>query len=222
MVEKLSSAEFEAFWGHDFNDNCRVLPFPNGSTSNQELFRLRGGKSVVIKPSGMQSDLLAWQDRERGRAVTRLNEFLDSTEQSEPIDVFKKGHNFKLADWPKGTMLRYNVDRAGRDSEVRNESHLGVIGQAKTIVGGFADILIVMSSEAVAGPSFMVPLVRLDPAAAFRMQGTVLGEVTHIRYSGQGSQRDILLRYNSIEVWKLGTAVREQVRTAGFKPKKAR
>ncbi len=210
-TEKLSPAEFEAFWkGHNFDDNCPARP------SRIQPARPGYGTRTVVRR--IPNELLAWEKRESTRAVTSLRDFLDSLTQTEPVDVIKEGV-FKLAEWEKGTILRFRADRASRDSGIETELRFFIIGQAKTTVGGFVDTLIVLPSETV---PFMASLVGLDPSAAFGLQGAVIGKVHHMRFAGQDSQNDRLLRLNSVEIWQRGTAVREQVKAAGFKPKKVR
>ncbi len=217
-IERLNSAEFEAFWGHTFDDKCPARPYRGRSANDGRS--ARAARRDLLRGPQIESDLLAWEDRERARAVARLTEFLDSTEQGEPIDVFRKGQTFKLADWPKGTILRYKGDWAKRDSE-GSEFRFAAIAQAKTNVGGLVDCLIVLLASEGELDISLNSLVRLDPANVY-LQSVVLGEATHRRYISPGSQYDQLLRYNLIEVWQLGNGVREQVRVAGFKPKKAR
>ncbi len=229
MVEALNlgSISPEALretFGHTFDDVCPVDSYvqpPKSFRYAQEL-KVRSAREVnraILRSLTRSTELSTWQNRERARALSRLSEFFDSAPGSEPIRVYGNGETFRMSDWPRGTVIRYEMDSVEKDLEARNVSHFAIIAQAKTNVGGYTDCLVY--APATIGLS-SVELLEGVPPNHYR-QSAVLGEAMHQRFSGPGgAASERVFRYNLIEVWQIGAGVREQVGGRGFRPKKQR
>ncbi len=217
MIERLGPEQFSQRWaGHSFDDKCPSRPYKYNSV-NRSAREYRRGMFKAVKMAGDAS--YSWGNRERAKAYTALEKFFQtSSAEHWPIQVFGEGEVFGLGNFPKGTIVRYEIDIIDRNSEFINKSGFGIIGQAKTNVGGYLDVLIEAPDELV--PSQLKGLDNVSPNEYRR--GAVVGEVVHEKYPGPYSSYDNMFRYSLIEVWQLGQAVREQVKIPGFKPKKAK
>ncbi len=215
----INSEALRANFGHAFDDGCPAVPYPYAQPPTRNLSS-REARRVLFRKLRIPSELSAWQDRERARALSRLAEFFQTAPGTQPIQVFKRGETFKLSDFSKGTVIRYESDSVEKDLKEEDLSRFAIIAQAKTNVGGYVDCLVRAPTERV--PSAEEPLAGVPPN--LYMQSLVVGEVFHRRYAGSSAAADYerVFRYKLIEVWQLGNAVREQVGAVHSRPKKQR
>ena len=205
----------ENLGGHAFSDNC--LPnksLQNGSSGASPRALRRHAPALLMR---LPMDLIQWETKERARVREEMDRFFESPGE-EPLVVLQEGEVFRLSDWPKGTVVRFERNTLHRGMDFSDVFLFGVIAQARTKVGGFLDAVINARSELT--PGYDRPLVNV-PYDTYK-QKIIVGEVFHERYGKANSDHDNLYQIAAVEIWRRGQASREQGKAPSFKPKKAR
>lgn len=219
MIEIPTPIEIDLFDGHEWDDDCHSRPLPQ--RKNAGLSPRMARRGFMVSKLGISAELVRWQSRELIKAHTALDEFFNSAQADQkPIAVIEDGEIFRPADWPKGTIVRFERNQMVRDLQAENIANFAIIAQAKTTIGGYIDYMIEAQTRYLHEETVLVniPLA----LAALNKEETVVGAANHWKYAGGYAAHDRMSRYKSIEIWKLGDASREQVAARGFKDKKRR
>lgn len=152
---------------------------------------------------------------------------LERSGQSIAVKTLREGENFCPSDFPVGSILRINYDASYFGGDRRDEVMWGMVDQVRELPWGKEDFDVVLGYAEDKLKVDKAPFVGrrrffIDPKSP-----AVIGKVDHFRESGQFAfglvkfrsalpplidiitgQDQSLLRFNSVEAWAYGEAVR--------------
>ncbi len=197
MSERDSGKESAEFWqGHHFKDYCPWDNNPGGGVSPR----------IVLQIPRVLREMYSYPFRDR-RYFDEIRAFM-AMKPDAPIKTLRDGQEFKISDYPRGTIIKISKDEKFRAGGVYSYRMWGFIEQERDPDNQHSDLIIAFPEH------FFNSGVGLFPGnSAFRNwhDAFVIGEVIHDRERTMFLPYQTLTKYGEVEIWKFGQAVRERV-----------